>query len=354
MKHYNYYSFALLLLLAGTTISCNDNQTNNQTETAAPVSVTELKKGSISKYINTTGTALPIAETEIKTETAGMYRLQTNPATGRPFKLGDKVKAGQCIIKIEDKEYENSLSVDIKKINLDIAQQELQSQKSLLEKGGVTKTDVRNSEVKVTNAEYDYESAQIKLDRMSITAPFDGVITELPHYTSLARIESGSSMVKIMDYSKMYMEINLPESSINEVKPSQNVHITHYTLPYDTISGSIGELSPAISTETRTFKGKLWIDNNKLLLHPGMFVKADIIVDHADSTIVIPKDVVLSNRNRKFVYVVEKNTAKVRNIRTGLEDNDNIEVLEGLNVNDNLVIRGFETLREDSKVKVQK
>ena len=44
----------------------------------------------------------------------------------------------------------------------------------------------------------------------------------------------------------------------------------------------------------------------------------------------------------------------MRNIKTGLEDNDNIQVLEGLNVNDNLVTRGFETLRDQSKVKVQK
>ena len=150
------------------------------------------------------------------------------------------------------------------------------------------------------------------------------------------------------------MDINLPESSINDVKTNQKVLISHYTLPYDAINGTIGELSPEISTETRTFQGKLWIDNNKLLLHPGMFVKADIIVDHADSTIVIHKDVVLSNRNRKFVYIVEKNTAIMRDIKTGLEDNDNIEVLEGLKVNDNLVTRGFETLRNESKVKVQK
>ena len=97
MKYYNYLPITLLFVTA----SCSDNQTNNQAETAAPVSVTELKLGSISKYINTTGTALPISETEIKTETAGMYRLQTNPATGRPFKLGDKVKAGDLLISFD-------------------------------------------------------------------------------------------------------------------------------------------------------------------------------------------------------------------------------------------------------------
>ena len=115
-----------------------------------------------------------------------------------------------------------------------------------------------------------------------------------------------------------------------------------------------GELSPAISTETRTFKGKILIDNDQLKLRPGMFAKADIIVDRADSSIIIPKDVILSNRRRKYVYIVEKNTAKIRNLQTGLEDEYNIEILSGLNVNDNLVVKGFETLKEDAKVKIQK
>ena len=85
-----------------------------------------------------------------------------------------------------------------------------------------------------------------------------------------------------------------------------------------------------------------------------MFVKADIIVEQADSTIVIPKEIVMNNRGRKYVYVVEKSIAKMRTIRTGLEDQDNIEILEGLEVSDKLITRGYETLREDSKVKIQK
>jgi len=64
--------------------------------------------------------------------------------------------------------------------------------------------------------------------------------------------------------------------------------------------------------------------------------------------------VVISNRQRKYVYIVEKNTAILRDIKTGLEDENNIEVLDGLEVNDNLVVKGFETLKENSKVRVQK
>src|SRR5690606_4623102 len=149
-------------------------------------------------------------------------------------------------------------------------------------------------------------------------------------------------------------EINLPESAIQYVQPNQPVYITHYILSQDTLSGIISELSPAISTETRTFRGKILIDNNQLKLRPGMFVKADIVVDKAESAIVIPKEVVISRRNRKYVYVVEKSTAILREIQTGLEDEDNIEVTRGLNENDNLIIRGYETLRENSRVKVLK
>ena len=136
--------------------------------------------------------------------------------------------------------------------------------------------------------------------------------------------------------------------------PGQEVAITHYTLPDDTIAGVISELSPAISSETRTFTGKLLIDNKDLLLRPGMFVKADIVVDKSENTIVIPKEIVMNRGRRKSVYVVERGVARMRDIRTGLEDKDNIEVLEGLDLEEQLVTRGYETLRDNSKVKIQK
>jgi multidrug efflux pump subunit AcrA (membrane-fusion protein) len=85
-----------------------------------------------------------------------------------------------------------------------------------------------------------------------------------------------------------------------------------------------------------------------------MFVKADIVVEKADSAIVIPKQIVVSRRNQKYVYVVERNSAVLRNIKTGLEDEVNVEVTEGLDEGDNLIIRGYETLRENSRVKVLK
>jgi RND family efflux transporter MFP subunit len=350
MKYKSLLSTAIVVLLT----ACNNQPQSNQNDIETPVSVQELKKGSISKLINTTGTAQATYSVELNSEMSGMYKLQNNPRTGKPYKLGDTVKKGNVVICLEDKEYENGIALEAKKLSLEIAEQEQSKQKALYEKGGVTLSEMRNTEVRVTNARYDLENANINLEKMNIKAPFDGVIVSLPHYSLNSRVEQGRPMVGIMDYARMYMEVNLPESTIGYMKANQPVYITHYTLPDDTLSGVISELSPAISIETRTFKGKILIDNSTLKLRPGMFVKADVVVDKADSVIIIPKDVILSSRNRKYVYIVEKNTAIVRNIQTGLEDEDNIQVTEGLNENDNLIIRGYETLRENSRVKVLK
>lgn len=344
----------LLTALVALLTACGNQPQNSQSEIETPVSVQELKKSSISKLINSSGTALATYSVVLNSEMGGYYNLQTNPSTGRPYKLGDAVRKGALIIHLEDKEYENGIALESKKLALEIAEQEQSKQQALYEKGGVTLSEMRNTEVRVTNARYDLENANLNLDKMKVRAPFDGVIVALPHYTPQSRVTQGSEMVGLMAYARMYMELNLPESAIGYVALNQPVHITHYTLPEDTLQGEISELSPAISTETRTFRGKVLIDNKQFKLRPGMFVKADIVVDKADSVIVIPKEVVISRRNRKYVYIVERNTAILRDIETGLEDDTHIEVTRGLNENDNLIIRGYETLRENSRVKVLK
>lgn len=334
-------------------ISCNNQPQSESTELAVPVSIENVKRSSISQYINTTGTAKAIYETALVSEVTGKYNLQTNPATGKPFKLGDKVKEGQVIIRFEDEEYINGLAIDAKKLNLEISENEYEKQKSLYEKGGVTLRELRNSEVSKTNAQYDFESAEIRLAKMNIKAPFSGVIVELPYYTKGTRVTSGQPMVSLMSYDKMYIDINLPEKNISEVNLGQNVLITNYTIAEDTLIGTVSELSPMISSETRTFGGKLLINNPELKLRPGMFVKADIITAQKDSVIVIPKNIILTGNRGKYVFVVERNSAADdRQIVTGIENKDYVEVVEGLKVNDRLIIKGFETLRDNSKVKI--
>lgn len=348
------HQFIASIALIGLSTACNNQPASTTTELAVPVSVTDIKPASIEKVINSTGTLNATKKTILNTEMTGQYKLLVNPRTKRPFALGDVVENGQVIIQLEDAEYVNGIGLESKKLNLEISEQNMKKQQSLYEKGGVTQLDYRNSEVSYTNARYDFERANLQLAKMKVSAPFKGVITDLTALTNGTKVATGTSVVSLMDYSVMTVEVNLPEKYISEVQIDQPVRIMNYTLPNDTLHGKVKELSPAISTETRTFKGVIAVDNPELKLRPGMFAKLDIVLARHDSVIVIPKEIIISSQRGKSVFVVDKGTADEKRITIGFENQNEAEITSGLKVNDRLVIKGFETLKNRSKVKIVK
>ncbi|MEL7589169.1 MAG: efflux RND transporter periplasmic adaptor subunit [Prolixibacteraceae bacterium] len=343
------FLFAILGLAA-----CKSQNQNAETEVAVPVSVIDLRPSSIEQSTSTTGTVMATKEVALSTEMAGKYRLLTNPRTGRPFMLGDRVDSGQAIIELEDEEYKNGIGIEAKELSLKMAEQDYKKQKSLFDKGGVTLSELSNAEVAAVNARDSYDLAKIRLGYMKVSAPFTGVLTGLPYFTNGTKVTSGTVVANLMSYEKLLLEVNLPEKQINQIVRNLPVRVTNYTLPEDTLQGVVQELSPAISTETRTFVAKLSINNEKLLLRPGMFVQAEIILARRDSVIVIPKDVVISNQRGKSVFIVQQGTAEQKQVTFGYENKDQVEITSGLKANDRLVVKGFETLRNRSKVKIVK
>ena len=337
-----------ILILA----ACGDQESGLETEIVIPVSVEEVQRKSIEEFIITTGTVYSMQESSLKSEISGYYQLLENPKTGRPFVRGDFVNEGQEIIHLNDREFENNIKLESQQLNLDISKREFEKQKSLYEKGGVTLRELKNAELAYVNAKYSHENALLQLSKMKIVTPFYGVIVDLPYYTQSTKVASNLPMVEIMNYGELYLEVNLPGKELDRVKVDQPVRIMNYVLPEDTLAGTITQVSPAIDPDTRTFKASLSIGNPDWLLRPGMFVKAEITVAREDSALVIPKDVILAKGRGKAVFVVQKGAAQERIISTGLENPDEVQVTRGLKVNERLVIKGFETLQNRSKVKV--
>jgi membrane fusion protein, multidrug efflux system len=345
----------LIIAVALMTIGGCKNQDQNLTaDIEIPVSVEDIRLKSIEEFINTTGTAFPKGEIVLKSKITASYYLERNPQTGRFWQLGDRVKAGSLLARLEDKEYVNSIKLETNELNLELTESELKKQESLYEKGGVTLKDLKTASINYANAKTTVENAKLQLDKTRIVAPIDGVIVDLPYYTQSTQVESGSTISKIMDYQVMYMDVQLPEKYISVIKPGQLVKLTNYTIPEDTIVGSITQLSPAINADTRTFKGNISINNPQLLLRPGMFVKADIVTNHKDSVIVIPKNIILSRQRGKTVFIIDRGIAVERIVETGLENMNSVEITRGLTKNERIVISGFETLSNKSKVKIIK
>jgi len=339
-----------LMIIAG----CGNQDQNLTADVEIPVSVEDIKLKSIEEFINTTGTAFPKGEIELKSKITAYYFLEKNPQTGRMWQLGDKVKEGTLIAHLEDKEYVNSIKLETNQLNLELSESELKKQESLYEKGGVTLKDLKTASINYANAKTTVENSILQLEKTRIVAPIDGVIVDLPYYTQGTQVETGKTIAKIMDYQVMYMDVQLPEKYISVIKPGQVVKLTNYTIPEDTIIGNITQLSPAINADTRTFKGNISINNPNLLLRPGMFVKADIITNHKDSVIVIPKSIILSRQRGKTVFIVDRGVVAERIIETGLENLTEVEVTRGLVKNERVVTSGFETLSNRTKVKIIK
>ena len=340
---------ALLILSA-----CRNQDQNLKADIEIPVSVESLKLKSIEEFINTTGTAFPKGEILLKSKITASYYLEKNPETGRLWQLGDRIKAGSLIARLEDKEYVNSIKMETNQLNMELTESELKKEESLYEKGGVTLKELKTAGINYENAKTTVESSKLQLEKTRVVAPIDGVIVDLPYYTQSTQVETGSTIAKIMDYQTMYMDVQLPEKYISIIKPGQLVKLTNYTIAEDTLIGNITQLSPAINPDTRTFKGNITVNNPKLLLRPGMFVKADIITSRRDSVVVIPKTIILSRQRGKTVFVYDRGVVAERIIETGLENTTEVEVTKGLAKDERLITSGFETLSNKAKVKIIK
>ncbi len=340
--------FAALLLV----VACKQTDQQVQFELSVPVSVMVLKPTVIEEYINATGTVFPVHETTLSTRIEGDYFLQKNPRTGKPYALGDRVKKGDVIVKLEDREYENSIKIETVKLNWEVSKMEYEKQKSLYEKGGVTLRELKDGEINYQNAEIEYETAQINLAKMKVVAPFEGTLTDLPYFTNGTQVATGTAVVTLMDFGDMLMYVNLPEKNYSQVKVGQDVYVTNYSMPDDTLVGSIEQISPAIDADARTFKCVVSIDNPQRILLPGMFVKADLVTNRESNALVIPKEIVKTRGNRSSVFVVNEGAADERRLRLGISNGGDVMVVSGLADGDRVVIKGYETLRHRSKVKV--
>lgn len=345
---------AIIFLATLFLASCDDEGKDLTKDISVPVSVTEITPSSLEEYISTTGTVNPVKEVTIKSDISGRYQLSPNPKTGKPYVLGDYVKSGAEVIHIEDEEYENNIKIKSLELQLEISKQVFEKQQSLHKKGGVTLSELKNSEIEYINSKYSHEDALIRLNKMSVRAPFNGIIVELPYITPETKIEAATELFTVMDYSNLLMELNLAVKNIELVAVGQDVRIMNYTIPDDTLTGTISQISPAIDPQSRSFKAIVKINNKEMLLRPGMFAKGEIIVASKDSIIVIPKSIILSKQRGNTVFVVEKGLAQERIITFGLENPEYVEVVTGLETKEKIVTKGFETLRNNSKVKVVK
>ena len=150
----------------------------------------------------------------------------------------------------------------------------------------------------------------------------------------------------------MKIDINILESELNKVSIGNNVEIEIPALPEEKFIGKVSQISAYIDTENRTGKIVLSIKNIDSKIKPGMFAKVLVASKTLNDKILIPKDALLVRDKRNLVFTVEDSLAKWKYVDIGEQNDKYIEVINGVNAGENIIVEGHFNLAHDSKVRI--
>jgi membrane fusion protein (multidrug efflux system) len=341
----------LLLLLLSLLFSCNGSGTKDKTgregtgpdpEESVPVKVILPQKGDIALYLHATTSILAKNKAEVYAKMVGFCEKIL-------VEEGDPVKKGTMLAQLGDREIR--LALDQSKARLGKVKKDAERSQTLFSEGLISKQMNQDLSLQLRLARADYELASKRLEDASIVAPIEGVITHRSVKVG-DLVTTTQPLFKIEDLKLLEAEVHIPEQDFLKVRPGQKAELLVDAFPNTSFLGTVERVNPVIDSQSGTAEATIAIENPQGLLRPGMFLRVKIVTDIHKDTWIIPKEAVLIQGDRKAVFVVRDEVAREVFIRTGFQDADRVEVLEGLTPEEPVVVMGHLGLQGETKVRV--
>jgi len=331
-------------------VACSRPSQERSVDLTVPVTVSPATLSTIESTITATGTLRSIREAEIITEVKGdLYLTETD--LGR-LSDGFPVNAGQVIARIENDEWIVGANIASRKLSKQTAQHTVREKEALFARGLTTENEVNNAKKALADAEAGYEEARLKVQKTEVASPITGVMTEVTQITQGTEIRANAVIGKVVDYSKVLVDLRIPNSQVLAISLGKRVRVSNYALSDQVFEGKITAVDPVLDATTRTLRVVATVDNPDLALRPGMFVRSEIVKASHQNVVVVPKRLVVKRQNQDVVFVEESARAQMRTVETGLESRDSIEVTDGIEEGDRLITSNYETLRARTRVRV--
>jgi RND family efflux transporter MFP subunit len=193
------------------------------------------------------------------------------------------------------------------------------------------------------------------LEYARITAPFAGVITHRYADTG-AMIQAGTSsqtqtmpLVQLSENDKLRLIIQVPESAVSHIRIGEPVDVRVESLGR-TFPGVISRAAGKVNPETRTMETEVDVQNANLALVPGMYAYASIALERTHQVLTVPVQALDRADDKVSVLVVNGGRIERRDVRLGLETPDRVEVVNGLNEGDMVVVGSRSQLRPGAAV----
>ena len=320
------------------------------------------------EYITVVGNLIGQATVDVVPRVAGRIE-------ALPVKLGDRVGKGQLIAKIEDRELQqqvkqveqnvlvNNATVTQRESDLTLRKTTLDRQKSLLTQGLATRQTVEDSEAAHNSAvaAVDLAKAQLgqtqaRLDELKITLSNTNILSPVDGFIGRRNLDQGAfagantPIVSVVDIRTVRLISNLVEKDFKRVRAGVVALIDVDAFPGEQFTGAVSRVAPVFDAATRTAGMEIEVPNPGYRLKPGMFARVRLTVDRRPDALTVPRNAVIDSEGKRGVFLVDGQSAKFQPVTTGLQDNERIEILEGLAEGTRVITTGALALRDGDKI----
>jgi len=374
-----------------------DSQGNKVKEAALPVKVITIKRGNLPLRLNISATADVWEKANIIAEIAGkVERINVS--------VGEWVKKGQLLVQLdkeeqilavkqqeaeklrsysqylvkektellepeeisaEDKEKLKEMKVKFLKASEDfekgkISRKEYETiddqYQKLLMFSGEMREEVRKAQEGLSSAILALQQAKLNLNRTSIRSPFQGYISNI-QISIGETISNGQTLLRVVNLKSLYLEGFALESELSNLKEGTNVRIKFDSFPDQYFYGSIESISPEVDEESKTIAVYIKVDNKDNRFLPGMHAEVDLEYKVFENVIKVPRAAVLTRQDRYLVFTIKdiQGRTGIANwvyVEVGHQNDEEIEILNGVNEGDIVVVDGHSTLAHQSKVTI--
>lgn len=257
--------------------------------------------------------------------------------------VGDFVGKDQVLAEMD------RVQLDQAKLRLSNAETELGRLKQLYEQGGLAQSDYEAAELNFQVSKSTYDNL---LENTILRSPISGVVSAR-NYDRGDMYGMAAPIFTVQQITPVKILVGISEGDYTKVKKGDNVTLTVDALPGKTFSGSIKRIYPTIDPMTHTVNIEVNVPNQNRELRPGMYAKVNVTFGHSSSIVVPDAAVVrLQGSGQRNVFVVENGVAVQREVTLGRHFDSQYEILSGLEVGEQVVVKGGSALRNGAAVEV--
>lgn len=344
---------ATILLVVG----CDPGAGGDEVEFRVPVAVEEVVRATVEDTIVTTGTLRAAEVVTLTVESVGVLEIGRS-ASGRQLAEGDRVQRGNVIARITGEDVRLAARTEATRQRFEAAERDLEATVQLHRQGLITDTQLESAETAYEEARLEFDRSRHTELRNNLVTPIDGVILRLardPQGQPLASgqlVAPGLAVAQVAPTGVLVADVDVVGPDVARIHVGQTARVRHLAWPDRTFAGTVVRLAPTIDPVTRALRSEVEVDNADGLLRPGMFVEVAVVGELRENVPVVPREAITDRGGKRVVFVLTGQRVALRDVSLGLGDDDRVEIRDGVSEGERVVVRGLETLTDQTRVRV--